>query len=243
MSYSGSLMTLCWAESLVAQTLALKFKITEASWKRKQMKFSRDNSIKGLQCRRRNINREVVLKQSRMQYLIREVHVKCQGSSVEKNYISPWFKSCYVKSFQLCLTLCNPMDCSPPGSSVHGIFQARILEGVARPSSRGSSPPTDWAWVSCVSCIAGGFFTTELLEKAPDSSQGCSKCCVTGGAHILVFVCGATSVFHRKYAVFCFKEQENFYYGSWSINSILQGNIFNYDIVICKWQETSLRVI
>lgn len=74
----------------MAQTLALKFKITEASWKRKQMKFSRDNSIKGLQCRRRkNINREVILKQSRMQYLIREVHVKCQGSSVEKNYISP----------------------------------------------------------------------------------------------------------------------------------------------------------
>ena len=140
MSCSGSLMTLCWAESLVAQTLALKFKITEASWKRKQMKFSRDNSIKGLQCRRRkNINREVILKQSRMQYLIREVHVKCQGSSVEKNYISPWFKSCYVKSFQLCLTLCNPTDCSSPGSSVHGILHARILERVARPSSRGSS--------------------------------------------------------------------------------------------------------
>ena len=42
---------------------------------------------------------------------------------------------------QSCLTLCYPMDCSPPGSSVHGIFQARILEWVARPSSRGSSEP------------------------------------------------------------------------------------------------------
>ena len=51
------------------------------------MKFSRDNSIKGLQCRRRkNINRKIILKQSRMQCLIREVHVKCQESSVEKNY-------------------------------------------------------------------------------------------------------------------------------------------------------------
>ena len=39
----------------------------------------------------------------------------------------------------LCLTLCDPMDCSPPGSSVHGILQARILEWVAMPSSRGSS--------------------------------------------------------------------------------------------------------
>ena len=40
---------------------------------------------------------------------------------------------------ELCLTLCNPMDYSPPGSSVHGILQARILEWVAISSSRGSS--------------------------------------------------------------------------------------------------------
>ena len=39
---------------------------------------------------------------------------------------------------QLCLTLCDPVDCSPPGSSVHGILQARVLEWVAMPSSRGS---------------------------------------------------------------------------------------------------------
>ena len=42
---------------------------------------------------------------------------------------------------QLCLTLCNTMDCSPPGSSVHGHFQARILQWVVMPSSRGSSQP------------------------------------------------------------------------------------------------------
>ena len=57
---------------------------------------------------------------------------------------------------QSCLTLCNPMDCSPPGSSVHGILQARILEWAANPFSRGSSRPRDW---TCVSCIAGRFFT------------------------------------------------------------------------------------
>ena len=44
---------------------------------------------------------------------------------------------------QLCPTLCNPMDCSPPGSSVHGMFQARILEWVAISSSRKSSQPRD----------------------------------------------------------------------------------------------------
>ena len=44
---------------------------------------------------------------------------------------------------QLCLTLCDPVDCSPPGSSVHGILQARILEWVAISLSRGSSRPSD----------------------------------------------------------------------------------------------------
>ena len=48
----------------------------------------------------------------------------------------------------MCLTLCEPMDCSPPGSSVRGILQARILEWVAIPFSRGSSQPRDWTQVS-----------------------------------------------------------------------------------------------
>ena len=57
---------------------------------------------------------------------------------------------------QSCPTLCNPVDCSPPGSSVHGILQARILEWVAIPFSRGFSQPRNR---TLVSCIAGGFFT------------------------------------------------------------------------------------
>ena len=51
-------------------------------------------------------------------------------------------------------TLCNPMDYSPPGSSVCGVLQARMLQGVAMPSSRGSSRPKDRTPVSCVSCIS-----------------------------------------------------------------------------------------
>ena len=51
-----------------------------------------------------------------------------------------------------CVWLCNPMNCSPPGSSVHRIFQARILEWVAISYSRGSFPPRDQTPVSCVSC-------------------------------------------------------------------------------------------
>ena len=48
---------------------------------------------------------------------------------------------------------CGPMNCSPPGSSVHGVIQARILEWVAISFSRGSSWPRDWTHVSCSSCI------------------------------------------------------------------------------------------
>ena len=66
---------------------------------------------------------------------------------------------CCAQSLQPCPTLCDPKDRTPPGSSVHGIFQARILEWVAMPSSRGCSQTRDWTCVSCVSCTAGGFFT------------------------------------------------------------------------------------
>ena len=60
--------------------------------------------------------------------------------------------------------LCDRMDCSPLVSFVHGTLQARILEWVAMPSSRGSSWPRDQTWISWVSCIAGRFFTAESLE-------------------------------------------------------------------------------
>ena len=55
---------------------------------------------------------------------------------------------------QSCLTLCDSMDHSLVGSSVHGIFQVRILEWVAMPSSRGSSQPRDGAHISYISCIS-----------------------------------------------------------------------------------------
>ena len=70
-----------------------------------------------------------------------------------------------AKSLQSCLTLCNTMDCSPPGSSTHGILQARMLEWVAISFSRGSSWPRNQTYVSCSSLIAYGFFTTEPPRK------------------------------------------------------------------------------
>jgi len=61
-----------------------------------------------------------------------------------------------------CPTLCNPMDCNLPGSSAHGVLQARILEWVAIPFSRGFSQLRDQTWVSC---IVSRYFTAEPPGK------------------------------------------------------------------------------
>ena len=66
-------------------------------------------------------------------------------------------------------TLCDPRDCSPPGSSVHGVLQGRILEWVDFPFSRESSQPRDQTQVSC---IAGRFFTSWAAREA----QGLVAC-------------------------------------------------------------------
>ena len=62
-----------------------------------------------------------------------------------------WVSVCINRSAML--TLCDPMDCNLPGSSIHGIFQARTLEWVAMSSSRGSPWPKDRTSISCVFCI------------------------------------------------------------------------------------------
>ena len=77
------------------------------------------------------------------------------------NLLLPSFTS-RVLVPHLCLTLCDPMGCSLPGSSVHGVLQARIPEWVAMPSSRESSWPRDWTRISCGSWITGSFCITEL---------------------------------------------------------------------------------
>ena len=85
------------------------------------------------------------------------------------SYSFKWLQSINVCSVaQLCLTLCDLMGCSPPGSSVHGILQARILELVASPFSKGSSRTRDQ---TSVSFIAGRFFTSESLEKHQEYLQ------------------------------------------------------------------------
>ena len=74
---------------------------------------------------------------------------------------------------QSCLTLCDPVDCSPPGSFIHGILQARILEWVATSFSRGSSRPRDRTQVSC---IAGRHFNLWATREAMHTNQSPNTC-------------------------------------------------------------------
>ena len=77
------------------------------------------------------------------------------------------------KDGQSCLTLCNLMDCSPLGPSVHAILQARMLEWVAIPFSMGSSRSRDWTQGTWDSCIAGGFFTFWATREAQSKRIYC----------------------------------------------------------------------
>ena len=86
-------------------------------------------------------------------YFIIHTNIQSLCCTLEANIM---LKSVKVLVAQSCSTLCNPTDCSPRGSSVHGILQARILEWVAISYSREPSTPRDWTQVSC---IAGRSFT------------------------------------------------------------------------------------
>ena len=89
---------------------------------------------------------------------------------------------------QLCLTLCESPGCSPPGFSVHRIFQARILGWVPFPPPGESSWPRYRTYIFCASCIAGRFFTdwatweamvlvtSLLLLQAPDLLRDSCSC-------------------------------------------------------------------
>ena len=88
-----------------------------------------------------------------------------------------------LRCAQPCLTLCNPMDRSPPGSSVHGISQARILGWFAISSSGGSSDPGVKPTPLASPALAGGFFTCRAPgESRPAPGAGC-KVVVTRNVH------------------------------------------------------------
>ena len=117
--------------------------------------------------------------------------------------LSPW------GGMHVCAQLCsqvqlwNPVDCSPPGSSVHRIFQARILECVTISFSRGSSQHRDRTQVSCVSCIGRQILYHWATWKAPSWS----------GPHLSISY--YISEFPSSFPLFCYHYIKN---GDGSIN-------------------------
>ena len=101
--------------------------------------------------------------------LLSIVFVSKAALQIVHQYHLSRFHNGYIFS---CVWLCDPLDYSLSGSSVHGIFQARILEWVTISFYRGSSWPRDWIHVFYVSCIAGGFFTCWAMGEAAGHTLG-----------------------------------------------------------------------
>ena len=97
------------------------------------------------------------------------MHPNVHCSTVYNSQDNEWVKMCCSVLCQSYLTLCDPMDCSSPGSSVHEILQARILDWVAIPFSRGSFQPRDQTHVSH---IADGFFIIWATREAQEYWNG-----------------------------------------------------------------------
>ena len=91
--------------------------------------------------------------------------LQLNGTNLTATYLPLFSIESESEVAQSCPTLCDPMDCSPPGSSLHGILQARVLEGVAISFSRGASPPRDGARVSCIPGRRFNLGATTLQEK------------------------------------------------------------------------------
>ena len=101
-----------------------------------------------------------------------------QVSSIARGFFTSWATGEAQVSSSACSdtqsgpTLCDPMDCSPPGSSVHGILQARIMEWAAICYSRGSSAPRDRAHISYVSCTGRQILYTPVPPWKPPHLLG-----------------------------------------------------------------------
>ena len=113
--------------------------------------------------------------------------VAALGSLWAGNFINLSFKitRVYGCSFtQSSLTLCDPMDCSPSGSSVHGIFQAGILEWLPLPTPRDLPDPGIEPESPASPALAGGFFITELPGKPSDNRHLHVTCGLTKPTHL-----------------------------------------------------------
>ena len=146
----------------------------------------------------------------------------------------------YPQSLQSCPTVCNPINCSPPGSSVYGILQVRILQWITISSSRRSSQPRDQTQASH---IAGRLFTAEPLRKPkitiypsnPTSGQICKR--IQSGIlerHLHIHIHSTIHNTQEVEATQMFisgwiKDKQNVIYTYYGVVSSLRKEILQYD--------------
>ena len=106
---------------------------------------------------------------------------------------------CVYSVAQSCLTLCDPMDCNPPGFSVHGILQARTLELVAISFFRGSFRPSNQTHVSCISCIGRQILYHWATWEAPKATIDHPKMCDHGPVSIKLYSWTLKYEFHISF--------------------------------------------
>ena len=106
-----------------------------------------------------------------------------------------------AQSLQSCPTFCDPMDCRPPGFTVYGILQARILKWVAISSCRGSSWPRDWTHIELTSsALASRFFTT---ESSGNPSYKILNLDNWGSRYVCIVVIGILELIEIPSNIFC----------------------------------------
>ena len=143
---------------------------------------------------------------------------------------------------QSCPTLCNSMDCSPPGSSVHGILQARILEWAAILFSRRSSPPRDQTPVSCI----GRQILYLLSLQESMCQQRCKRVGVVGGSQATPeeAVSGCTFPHHSvgsSVSLSCVGAQKQGWFDTWVHTCDSENTGFHYSSVYLSkglWEST-----
>ena len=135
---------------LMSPAFASKFFATSATWE----------ALYWLRTVRKDLKRSNLS-------IIRIPEERREWSIFSKNWTKTLLTAAAAKSLQSCPTLCDPMDCSLPGSSLHGILQARVLEWVAISFSRGSSQSRDRTWVSCIPGRRFNLWATRKAAKKP----------------------------------------------------------------------------
>ena len=141
---------------------------------------------------------------------------------------------CVCQVTQSCPTLCSPTKCSPPGSSVHGIFQARILEWGAISCFRGLSWSSGQTWVSCIGRWILYHCTT---WEAPNASQVLIMSVCSGASHVWLFVTPWTVTCQAPLSMEFFRQE---FWSRFPFPSAYNSYSINMELCLPEWNSACI---